>query len=209
MSVAGWPSAGSPPWGNAADVTPAELLGWLSRDPSTSAVGLYLEDPRDGLALFSALSSCPPARGAAGGGRSGQGRRAAASHTGGMVSDARIWQALADQTGATLVTTQDALIGALAYFQAHTPRPLADPGPRPAGPRSGRAPDGRGVGGRPQRGRRACSPPTPSTSAGLTLDPLPDDALDDLRALGLGAGSSLANWRSPWAPEPDPTSSKR
>ena len=31
--------------GNAADVTPAELLRWLSADPHTTAVGIYLEDP--------------------------------------------------------------------------------------------------------------------------------------------------------------------
>ncbi|GAA2678301.1 hypothetical protein GCM10010412_061380 [Nonomuraea recticatena] len=178
--------------GNAADVTPAELLGWLSRDPSTSAVGLYLEDPRDGLALFSALSSCPLPVVLLVGGRSGQGRRAAASHTGGMVSDARIWQALADQTGATLVTTQDALVGALAYFQAHTPRPLADPAPTPRGLDPGeRRTAGVLVVG-PSGGAGVLAADA-FDEAGLTLDPLPDDVLDDLRALGLGAGSSLAN----------------
>ncbi|MEU0572646.1 acetate--CoA ligase family protein, partial [Nonomuraea sp. NPDC005983] len=105
--------------GNAADVTPAELLGWLSEDAETRVVGLYLEDPRDGRALFEALSATSLPVVLLVGGRSGQGRRAAASHTGGMVSDARVWQALADQTGATLVAGQDDLIGVLGFFQAH------------------------------------------------------------------------------------------
>ncbi|GAA2389760.1 hypothetical protein GCM10010404_53610 [Nonomuraea africana] len=213
--------------GNATDVTPAELLGWLSADPSTSVVGLYLEDPRDGRALFSALSACPLPVVLLVGGRSGQGRRAAASHTGGMVSDARIWQALADQTGATLVTTQDALIATLAYFQAHTPRlpspspedpgtaaPAAgqspkDPGPSPTraapvsleGPTPGTAEPGREEAGRRMAGVLVVGPSGGAgvlaadafDDAGLTLDPLPGDVLDDLRALGLGVGSSLAN----------------
>ncbi|HEX2316022.1 MAG TPA: acetate--CoA ligase family protein, partial [Thermomonospora sp.] len=94
--------------GNSADVTPAELLRYLAEDPDTSAIGLYLEDPRDGRALFEALRRTGRPVAALVGGRSGQGRRAAASHTGGMVSDARIWPALAAQTGITLVTGQDA-----------------------------------------------------------------------------------------------------
>ncbi|MGW4475595.1 acetate--CoA ligase family protein [Nonomuraea sp. NPDC004354] len=203
--------------GNAADVTPAELLRWLSDDPSTAVVGLYLEDPRDGRALFSALAGCPLPVVMLVGGRSGQGRRAAASHTGGMVTDSRIWQALADQTGATLVTTQDALIGALAYFQSHAPRlpsrrTPTDPGPAIPAPPTPQDPG-------PATTRRTPADFGPATGsgslpgvlvvgpsggagvlaadafdgAGLTLDPLPADVLDDLRALGLGVGSSLAN----------------
>ncbi|MFD1939497.1 acetate--CoA ligase family protein [Nonomuraea mangrovi] len=202
--------------GNAADVTPAELLRWLSADPATSVVGLYLEDPRDGLALFSALAGCPLPVVMLVGGRSGQGRRAAASHTGGMVSDSRIWQALADQTGATLVTTQDALIGTLSYFQSHAPRrpPPAPPHPghrsasgrssdpgAGAGRHSGSDP-GESPGPRAERAGVLVIGPSGGAGvlaadafddAGLTLDPLPDDVLDDLKAIGLGVGSSLAN----------------
>jgi succinyl-CoA synthetase alpha subunit len=125
--------------GNCADVTPAELLRWLGDDPLTAAVGLYLEDPRDGRALLDALMSV---RGRLPvvmlvGGRSGQGRAAAASHTGGLVGDGRVWQALADQTGAALVTSQDDLIGTLAFCQSHATRlgrhPSRTPGEHPPG----------------------------------------------------------------------------
>ncbi|WP_327086648.1 acetate--CoA ligase family protein [Nonomuraea sp. NBC_01738] len=167
--------------GNSLDVTPAELLRWLSGDGETSAIGLYLEDPRDGQALFTALSGCRKPVVLLVGGRSAQGRRAAASHTGGLVSDQRIWQALADQTGAALVTSQDDLIGALSYLQAHggTTRGgrTAEPGVLVIGPSGGASVLAADVLDR----------------AGLELPPLPGEALDDLRALGLGTGSSLAN----------------
>ncbi|MEU4228393.1 acetate--CoA ligase family protein [Nonomuraea sp. NPDC026600] len=193
--------------GNAADVTPAELLRWLSTDPETRAVGLYLEDPRDGRALYEALAAAPMPVVLLVGGRSAQGQRAAASHTGGLVSDGRIWQALADQTGATLVTSQDDLIGVLAFFQAH--------GTRTTGPYDGTAVPGDQVGapgaasGDEPGSLRAASHggalvigPSGGASvlaadvfdrAGVPLGPLPDSVLGELRRLGLGAGSSLAN----------------
>nr|WP_307845401.1 hypothetical protein [Planomonospora sp. ID67723] len=179
--------------GNSADVTPAELLRWLAADEQTSAAGMYLEDPRGGRSLFEALMSV---RGRLPvvllvGGRSGQGRRAAASHTGGMVGDARIWQSLADQTGVTLVTGQDDLIGALSFFQSHAARlpasaPVAGPGPL-----SPRAPDGVLVIG-PSGGASVLAADV-FDEAGLSLEALPQEALDGLKALGVGVGSSLAN----------------
>ncbi|ACZ84979.1 acetate--CoA ligase family protein [Streptosporangium roseum] len=177
--------------GNSADVTPAELLRWLATDEHTSVVGMYLEDPRGGRALFEALMSV---RGRLPvvllvGGRSAQGRRAAASHTGGMVGDDRVWRALAEQSGAALVTGQDDLIGVLSFFQSHARRLSAlrtdpadgDPGGDPAllviGPSGGASVLAADV----------------FDAAGLSLDALPEEAEDGLKALGIGVGSSLAN----------------
>ncbi|WP_084779654.1 acetate--CoA ligase family protein [Planobispora rosea] len=195
--------------GNAADVAPAELLRWLAADEHTSAVGMYLEDPRGGRALFEALMSVRGRLPAVllVGGRSAQGRRAAASHTGGMVGDARIWRSLADQTGVTLVTGQDDLIGVLSFFQSHAAR-LSGPA---AGPAS-RTATGHAAGG-DSPGLRGGAPgeddggvlvigPSGGASvlaadvfdgAGLSLGALPQEALDGLKALGVGVGSSLAN----------------
>ncbi|MCO5992249.1 acetate--CoA ligase family protein [Actinoallomurus rhizosphaericola] len=108
--------------GNSADVGPAELLRHLADDDGTSVIGLYLEDPRDGRALFEALRAVTKPVVALVGGRSAQGHRAAASHTGAMVGDARIWTALARQTGLPLVTAQDDLIGALDLLDLHAGR---------------------------------------------------------------------------------------
>nr|WP_281367971.1 acetate--CoA ligase family protein [Nonomuraea typhae] len=163
--------------GNAADVSPAELVRWLAADAETTAIGLYLEDPRDGRALAAALAGCAKPVALLVGGRSDQGRRAAASHTGGMVGDERIWRALAEQTGAALVGSQDDLIGALAYLQAHSGRPPCSGGVLVVGPSGGASVLAADVLDR----------------AGLRLDPLPGAALDELRRLGVGVGSSPAN----------------
>jgi acyl-CoA synthetase (NDP forming) len=166
--------------GNSADVTPAELLRYLATDDTTTVIGLYLEDPRDGRGLFEALQTIGKPVIALVGGRSAQGVKAAASHTGGMISDARIWSALAAQTGITLVTSQDDLIGALDFLDQHaTARRSVPSNPKvlvigPSGGASVLAAD-------------------TFDNAGLELTPFPAPALDALRELGLGAGSSLAN----------------
>ncbi|WP_329519930.1 acetate--CoA ligase family protein [Spirillospora sp. NBC_01491] len=176
--------------GNSADVTPADLLGHLAADDTTSAIGLYLEDPRDGRGLFEALRGVAKPVVALIGGRSGQGRAAAASHTGGMVGDARIWSALAAQAGITLVTGQDDLIGVLDAFDLHGAR--AAPG----------SPEILVIG--PSGGASVLAADV-FDGAGLDLAALPDPARDALRALGLGAGSSLANpLEVPVGPRADP-----
>ncbi|GAB3983866.1 hypothetical protein GCM10029978_091820 [Actinoallomurus acanthiterrae] len=108
--------------GNSADVGPAELLRHFAADDDTSVIGLYLEDPRDGRALFEALRAVSKPVVALVGGRSAQGHRAAASHTGAMVGDARVWEALGKQAGLPLVTAQDDLIGALDLLDLHAGR---------------------------------------------------------------------------------------
>ncbi|MEU4831827.1 acetate--CoA ligase family protein [Streptosporangium sp. NPDC023615] len=178
--------------GNSADVTPAELLGWLGADDQTSVVGMYLEDPRDGRALFESLL---PLRGRLpvvllAGGRSGQGRRAAASHTGGMVGDGRVWQALADQTGAVLVGSQDDLIGTLCFFQSHASRIVP---PRTGPARPGRDDPGGVLVIGPSGGASVLAADA-LDAAGLSLAELPDGARKALAALGAGApGTSPAN----------------
>ncbi len=166
--------------GNSADVTAAELVRYLADDPETAVLGLYLENPRDGRGLFAALREV---RGrlpvvALVGGRSGQGARAASSHTGALVSDDRIWRALADQTGIALVTSQDALLGALDFAAQHLTRP-ADA-----------APDVLVLG--PSGGAGVLAADC-FDAAGLRLAPVPEVVHDELRALGLGAGTSLSN----------------
>jgi acyl-CoA synthetase (NDP forming) len=193
--------------GNCADVTPAELLRYLAADPETSTIGLYVEDPKDGRALFDALRATPKPVVALVGGRSGQGRRAAASHTGAMVGDARVWAALAGQTGMTLVNSQDDLIGVLDFFDLHGDphgNPHGDPHGSPRGDRyAGPEADGVLVVG-PSGGAGVLAADA-IDAAGLGLAPLPDDVGAALRGLGLGAGSPLANpLEIPIGPRGDP-----
>ena len=104
--------------GNSADVGPVELLEFYFADPQTKVIGLYLEDVKDGRRFFETLRDAPRKpvvilRG----GRSSQGRVAAASHTGAMAGDDRAWRALSAQTACVLVETVDAFIDALLAFQ--------------------------------------------------------------------------------------------
>ncbi|NUT12548.1 MAG: CoA-binding protein [Nonomuraea sp.] len=157
--------------GNAADVTPAELLSWLARDPETKAIGLYLEDPRGGRELHEALRASEAPVVLLVGGRSSQGQRAATSHTGGMVSDLRVWEAVAAQTGTALVSCQDDLIGVLAFFQAHGSRVTDGDEVLVIGPSGG-------------AGVLAADA---FDRAGVRLGPLPSGALD---GLGLAASGN-------------------
>ncbi|RVX37932.1 acyl-CoA synthetase (NDP forming) [Nonomuraea polychroma] len=160
--------------GNAADVTPAELLRWLAKDPETRAVGLYLEDPRDGRELYEALRATDLPVVLLVGGRSGQGQQAAASHTGGMVSDRRIWETVAEQAGAALVSSQDDLIGVLTFFQAHGSRVTEGDGVLVVGPSGG----------------ASVLAADAFDAAGVRLDPLPADVPAELRGLGVVASGN-------------------
>lgn len=110
--------------GNSVDLGPADLLEYLLADPTTRAIGVYLEDVRDGRRFFNVL------RAAAGrkpvvvllGGQTDAGRQAAASHTGSLASSTSVWAGLARQTGLVLTDTLDAFLDALQAFQVLVPR---------------------------------------------------------------------------------------
>jgi acyl-CoA synthetase (NDP forming) len=110
--------------GNSADLGPSELLSYYLADPETKVIGLYLEDVADGRAFFETLRSAKAAKPIVllKGGRTAQGQRAAASHTGSLASDDRIWAGLVKQTGVALVDTLDAFLDTLLAFQMLTTR---------------------------------------------------------------------------------------
>lgn len=111
--------------GNSADLGPADLLEFYLADPQTRVIGLYLEDVKDGRRFFDLLRSSRTTKPVVilRGGRSSQGRAAAASHTGAMGGGERAWDALAKQTGCVQVETVDRFIDALLAFQFLTLRP--------------------------------------------------------------------------------------
>ena len=110
--------------GNCADVGPNDLIEFYLADPQTRVIGTYIESTKDGRRLFEILRK---ARGAKPvvvlkGGRTSQGRAAAASHTGSLAGDDRAWVALSRQTGCVLVETLEEFLDVLMIFQALTPR---------------------------------------------------------------------------------------
>jgi acyl-CoA synthetase (NDP forming) len=166
--------------GNAVDVTAAELLDWLVDDPNTEIIGLYLEGLAEGHRLAGALKRAEGVKPVVllVGGSSAQGARAVASHTGSMTSDARIWQAITESTGAIRVATLEDLIATLTHLQ------------RWAKTESSESPEVLVVG--PGGGASVLSADA-CDRAGLQLARVSDETQQELRGLGYGAGTSVAN----------------
>jgi acyl-CoA synthetase (NDP forming) len=109
--------------GNCADVTPADLLEFYLADPLTKAIGCYLEDVKDGRGFFELSRDGGKPVVLLCGGRSAQGRLAAASHTGALADDGRVWTALCAQTPCVEVATLDEFVDTLLTLQYLTLRP--------------------------------------------------------------------------------------
>ena len=111
--------------GNSADVGPHELVEYYLADAQTKVIGLYLEDIKNGRAFFDLLRSAAASKPVVilKGGRSRQGRLAAASHTGALADDDRAWQALPHQLPVALVSTINEFLDALLALQCLTLRP--------------------------------------------------------------------------------------
>ncbi len=166
--------------GNSADLTPTELLEFYFEDPQTRAVGLYLEDIKDGRAFFDLLRSGKATKPVVilRGGASRQGRIAAASHTGALAGDGRAWDALYAQTPAAPVATLDAFLDALMALQHFDLRPDR--------PTSSVTLFGNG-GGSSVLGADAFA------HVGLDVSPFGPEARGPLEAMGLPPGTSVAN----------------
>ncbi|MST32135.1 hypothetical protein GHK86_05270, partial [Acidimicrobiaceae bacterium USS-CC1] len=120
--------------GNQLDLTAADIVAHHAADPGSDAVALYLEGLRggEGRRLLAALEACRD-RGkpvvVVKGGRSAAGARAAATHTGALSGDGRLWDAALDAAGAVTVDSPEAMVDVLAA--------LAALGARRAGPGRG------------------------------------------------------------------------
>jgi acyl-CoA synthetase (NDP forming) len=105
-------------YGNAVDLNEADLLEYMGADPSTRAVGMYIEGPRDGrrfaevLRMVSAVKPVVVWKG----GLSPQGAAAASSHTGSLAGSLRVWEALLRQAGAVRVESLEEMLDTLAAF---------------------------------------------------------------------------------------------
>lgn len=166
--------------GNSADVQPQELVDFYFADPQTKAIGVYLEDIKDGRAFFDLLRSGRATKPVVilKGGRSSQGRLAAASHTGALAGDDRAWEALEKQAVVALVSTVDEFIDALLALQ-HLDL-------RPAKPTHEVTLFGNG-GGSSVLGTDVFA------SMGLSIAPFEGTARKALAAMGLPPGTSTAN----------------
>jgi acyl-CoA synthetase (NDP forming) len=110
--------------GNSADIGPSDLIEYYLADPQTRVIGTYIETAADGRRLFEILRDARAAKPVVilKGGRTRQGRAAAASHTGSLAGDDRAWVALSRQTGCVMAETLDEFLDILLAFQALVPR---------------------------------------------------------------------------------------
>jgi len=88
-------------FGNKCDVDECDLLEYLAEDSDTGVVSLYLESIRDGRRLLKIAKSVAKKKPVLvfKSGRTREGARASASHTGAMAVDDKIFESLCRQTG--------------------------------------------------------------------------------------------------------------
>jgi acetyltransferase len=115
--------------GNAAATTVADFLGYYSTDPQTKVSLAYVEGVGDGRQFFDGLRAATQRKPVVlvKGGATAGGQRAAASHTGSLASDDRVFDGMARQAGATRAATIEEAFEAAATFATQ---------PLPKGPRT-------------------------------------------------------------------------
>ncbi|MFW9975681.1 MAG: hypothetical protein ACFFDQ_10470 [Candidatus Thorarchaeota archaeon] len=111
-------------FGNQVDITPQELLDYFQDDDETEAIGAYLEGVKNGKNILDSMKKLASKKPVVvlKGGRSTEGSRAAASHTGALAGSKEIWQAAFRQANVVTVDTVEDLIATLSIFSL-SPRP--------------------------------------------------------------------------------------
>lgn len=90
--------------GNMSDVNFSDLISYLTDDPHTTCISLYIEGLKDGPAFMEAARKCKKPIVALKSGVSAHGAAAAASHTGSLAGSAKIYEAAFKQVGVSQAT---------------------------------------------------------------------------------------------------------
>jgi acyl-CoA synthetase (NDP forming) len=163
--------------GNECDLTSADFLMYLGRDPETRLIGAYLEGIKHGPFFLEALKEASLKKPVILWklGMTQEGSRAAASHTGALAGQGEIWEGVVRQGGAIPVVGFEAWVDALIGFSLLTPR-LGDRMAIISGP-----------GGLAVSAAEACG------RAGLTLARLSSETRSALAKVVPPTGTSLRN----------------
>ncbi len=110
--------------GNKIDVDEVDLLNYLSNDPLTKCITLYVESTKRGREFLQTASKVTDKKPliVLKGGTTAEGSRAALSHTGSMAGSAKIFKGVVQQAGALQAQTVDALFD-YARVLAYQPVP--------------------------------------------------------------------------------------
>lgn len=111
-------------FGNQVDITPQEILDFFSGDEKTKVVGVYVEGAKNGRKIKDAMISVSKVKPVVvlKGGRSIEGSRAAASHTGALAGSSQIWNAAFRQANIQTVDTLEDLVATMSIFSL-SPKP--------------------------------------------------------------------------------------
>jgi acyl-CoA synthetase (NDP forming) len=104
--------------GNAAAVTPADYLDWYASDPATAVSLAYVEGITDGRALLDRFASVAARKPlvVVKGGATEKGAQAAASHTGALAANDKVFDGACRQAGVTRAATVEEAFEAAATF---------------------------------------------------------------------------------------------
>ena len=146
--------------GNAAAVSVADYLDWYADDDATAVSLAYVEGVDDGRSLFERLADVARRKPVVlvKGGTTAGGQRAAASHTGSLAADDRVFDGMCRQAGITRAATIEEAFEAAATFATQ---------PLPRGPRTAVLTTAGGWG--------VVTADAIARAPGLELAPLPDD----------------------------------
>ena len=106
-------------YGNACDLNESDLLEYLTNDPETEIIAIYIEGVKDGHRFIKVLNKAAKAKPVVllKGGVGEAGSRAAASHTGSLSGSDATWSALCNQLGVIRVRNMEELSDMLVTFQ--------------------------------------------------------------------------------------------
>jgi acyl-CoA synthetase (NDP forming) len=164
-------------FGNACDLDSTDFLAYLGDDPETKVIAMYVEGVKDGkrfLRLMDEVSRKKPVI-VWKGGRTEEGTKAAASHTGSLAGSSLIWESLFRQKGIISVKSMDELLDTISAF-INLPAPEGD-----------RIAIATGGGGETVTSADACA------DEGLKLMPFSPGTLEQLRGILCMPGTIVRN----------------
>ncbi len=102
-------------FGNGIVLDSADYLDYFGSDPEIKVIGMYLEGVKDGKRFISVLKKVAAKKPVViwKGGRTEEGERAIASHTGSLAVPRAIWDAAVKQSGAIKVNTMEGMVDTL------------------------------------------------------------------------------------------------
>jgi len=114
-------------YGNAEVLDAADYLDYLTDDPQTEVIGMYVEGPRDGRRFFDALRRATRLKPVVmwKGGQTEAGARAIYSHTAALATEEALWNAAMRQAGAVTADSLEEMVDVvkgLLYIKPGTGR---------------------------------------------------------------------------------------